>query len=131
LAYPVGRAKAVRVIRNTFQILFVLLLLTALYLALTPQPIGMLIESGETRHALAFAILPLISSIAWPRLPIVPHFLGYSVFGGLIEIAQFEMHVGRNAEWVDWITDIVVAAITLILCRIVALLVARRAIATG
>lgn len=105
--------------RTTIRLFYAALLAAMLYLALTPGPWGQIIESSEERHALAFAILPLLSCLAWPALGVVLQFLFYAALGGAIELAQLAMHAGRNAEWNDWFVDLLVAAGALVIGRVV------------
>ncbi|MCA1200127.1 hypothetical protein K9B35_19340 [Sphingomonas sp. R647] len=84
-----------------------------LFLAVSNHPLAHVIESGPARHALAFAILPITTSLLWPRLPFLPHLIFYAVFGAAIEIAQWQMHAGRSGELEDWLVDIAVAVFVL------------------
>lgn len=92
---------------------------SVLVLALTPGPLGEVIESGEHRHILAFSILPLASALIWPRTSYRLQFLGYALFGAAIEVAQGVMAVGRAAELDDWLIDCAAAAVVLGLVAIV------------
>lgn len=85
--------------------------------ALLPGPLGQIIESGEERHLLAFAMLPALSSLGWPRVGPVRQWLGYALFGGAIELAQEWMGLGRHAELSDWLLDLAAAAISLALAH--------------
>ncbi|WP_137863497.1 MULTISPECIES: hypothetical protein [unclassified Sphingomonas] len=85
------------------------------FLALTPGPLGQIVESGPARHLLAFGALPVLSSLAWPRLNPYWQFLAYAGFGAAIEIAQLLMDVGRVAEWEDWANDLIATTIALAL----------------
>jgi len=83
------------------------------FLAVSDHPLAHLIESGPARHALAFAVLPVITSIAWPRLRFLPHLLLYTAFGAAIEIAQSQMQAGRTGELEDWLVDVAVTLFVL------------------
>lgn len=83
------------------------------FLALTPGPLGQVVESGPVRHLLAFAALPVLSSLAWPQVKPGWQFIAYAAFGAAIEITQLLMNVGRVAEWDDWANDLVATAIAL------------------
>lgn len=98
---------------NILRLVAALLFALMLYLAFTPGRMGMLVESGFGRHALAFSVLPILTTLAWPRLPASVQFLGYVALGGAIELIQGWMHLGRRAEWSDWVVDIAVTAIAL------------------
>ncbi|WP_315764625.1 hypothetical protein [Sphingomonas sp. Y38-1Y] len=92
---------------------FVVAIVAVTFLALVPGPLGKIIESGEQRHLLAFAMLPALSSLAWPAIGVRAQWVGYAIFGGLIEIAQGWMAVGRNADFGDWVLDMAAAAASL------------------
>lgn len=63
----------------------------------------------------AFAVLPVLSSLAWPQIRPVWQFLGFAAFGAAIELSQLVMNVGRLAEWDDWENDLIAIAAVLIL----------------
>jgi hypothetical protein len=104
--------------RQALRTAFVLMLVTVTFLALTPGPLGQVVESGPLRHMLAFAALPALSSLAWPQIRPAWQFLGYAAFGAAIELAQLVMNVGRLAEWDDWANDLIATATALILVRL-------------
>ncbi|MDG2535753.1 hypothetical protein P6144_18980 [Sphingomonas sp. HITSZ_GF] len=89
--------------------------LVVTFLALTPGPMGQVVESGPARHLLAFAALPVLSSLAWPQVKPIWQFLAFALFGAAIEIAQLLMNVGRLAEWDDWANDLIATAVALML----------------
>ena len=39
--------------------------------------------------------------------------LAVTAFGGLIEVAQEAMQLGRHAEWADWLADFIGRALSL------------------
>lgn len=98
--------------------LFWLAAAVALFLALVPGPLGMIIESGEQRHFLAFLVLPLLAVTGWPRISAVRHWLCFTAFGGAIELLQWWTALGRKAEWSDWINDMIAAAVAIALGRL-------------
>ncbi|RYY25545.1 MAG: hypothetical protein EOP62_13040 [Sphingomonadales bacterium] len=99
--------------------MFVFALAMVVFLALTPGPLGLVVESGPVRHLLAFAALPVLSALAWPRIRMVWQFAAYALLGAAIEIAQLLMDVGRLAEWDDWANDLVATAVALMLVALV------------
>jgi hypothetical protein len=102
------------------RLFFALTLSIVTFLALTSGPMGQLVESGPVRHLLAFAALPVLSSLAWPQVKPIWQFVAFAAFGAAIEIAQLLMNVGRAAEWDDWMNDVLATAIALMLvaaCR--------------
>lgn len=90
--------------------LFFLLLVAAMAIAaVAPGPILGIQGNGDNAHAYAFLILPIASSVAWPRVRPLWHFLGYVMLGGAVEIVQPLFGTSHIAEWEDWIVDIVAA----------------------
>jgi VanZ family protein len=95
------------------RLIFFALVVGVLYFALTPGPLGAIIEMDEHRHIIAFSVLPLASSIAWPRLSLKLQYAGSLVFGAGIEVVQEVMGMGRAGELHDWIVDAIASAIAL------------------
>lgn len=99
--------------------LFWLLAATVLFLALVPGPLGSIIASDVERHYFAFLLLPAIAAYAWPRIPVPMMWLAFVVFGGLIEILQMQMGLGRAGEWRDWMNDMTATTISLVVSAVV------------
>ena len=86
---------------------------TAAVLVLTLMPAQFLPEKGpfnfwdKAQHALAFAVLTLLSLLGWrqraARWRLV---LGLLTLGGAIEVAQ-HFTGWRHGEWADWAADAV------------------------
>jgi hypothetical protein len=92
---------------------FMILLTAMLFVALAPGTIIGAAGSGENRHALAFAVLPAVSALAWPRVPLLWHFAAYAALGGAIELAQAMVSDFHTAQWDDWLVDMAAAAAAL------------------
>jgi VanZ family protein len=61
-------------------------------------------------HAFSYAVLAFwYASILQPRR-FVALLLALTVFGGLIELAQGAMDLGRHAEWADLLADVLGSA---------------------
>ncbi|MGI4865655.1 MAG: VanZ family protein [Janthinobacterium lividum] len=101
-----------------------------LFLTLTPAdemprtPDWKLIAFDTAAHAGVFAVLALLGWVAlrqqrrWPALARQAGWvvmLGCVLFGGLIEVLQYWMAVGRHAEWSDLGGDSLGAALALLL----------------
>ena len=101
-----------------------------LVLTLTPAnemprtPEWKLLSFDTAAHAGVFAVLAALSWFSlrhqsrWPNLArqagaVV--LLGCVLFGALIEVLQYVMHVGRHAEWSDLLGDSIGAALALLL----------------
>ncbi|WP_022672132.1 hypothetical protein [Novosphingopyxis baekryungensis] len=90
-------------------------LAATLYLALTPGPAGAIVESGALRHMMAFLVLPWLAMAAYPQLSAWFVLFLMSVFGGLIELGQLGMNVGRHGSWLDWLLDTGTAAAAIVI----------------
>jgi aminopeptidase YwaD len=116
--------------RNFYAIPPLLWAIIMLVLTLTPAkemprtPDWKLLAFDTAAHAGVFAVLAVLSWIAlrqqrrWPALaqrPAVPVLIGCVLFGGLIEVLQYLMAVGRQAEWSDVAGDSLGAALALLL----------------
>lgn len=99
--------------------LFWLLTAAVMFLALVPGPLGAIIPSDAERHYLAFLVLPAVAAYAWPRVPILAMWLVFVAFGGAIELLQFVMGLGREAEWNDWINDMTAITVSLVVCAVI------------
>jgi hypothetical protein len=89
---------------------FLILLALMLFVALAPGTIIGTFGSGENRHAFAFALLPLVSAAAWPRVALKWQFAAYAVLGGAIEVAQWAISTFHSAQWRDWLVDMAATA---------------------
>jgi hypothetical protein len=93
---------------NIFRILFWLLL--GIILAISLMPAGdapMVFAYDKLNHGLAFFTLSLMARLLWPRTNAVILFVLLMIFGGGIEVLQFSMGLGRDADWMDFAADIV------------------------
>lgn len=93
---------------------FCLCVLIATFLALVPGPVGQIIESGPERHFLAFLVLPALAAFGWPNISHARLWLAFAVFGGLIEIVQLGMDVGRSGRVIDWVIDCAAITVSLV-----------------
>lgn len=78
-----------------------------LVIALVPQadaPIGT--PNDKVNHILAFFTLAVFARLLWQRAPLVAPFLWLTLFGGLIEVLQHVMQLGRDGDWADFFADI-------------------------
>lgn len=101
------------------KMLFWLLAAAVLFLALVPGPLGAIIPSDAERHYLAFLVLPAVAAYAWPRVPTLVMWLVFVAFGGAIELLQFAMRLGREADWGDWINDMTAITVSLVVCAMI------------
>lgn len=68
----------------------------------------------EHRHVIAFSVLPVGSSIAWPGFGLRVQYICYLAFSTAIEVAQAPMAVGGAGEVQDWIVDALALTVTLL-----------------
>jgi aminopeptidase YwaD len=119
-----------RASRKLYALPPVLWAIVMLVLTLTPAkemprtPEWKFLSFDTAAHAGVFAVLAVLSWIAlrqqrrWPALAQRAGLVvmaGCVLFGGLIEILQYLMHVGRQAEWSDLVGDSAGAALALLL----------------
>ncbi len=92
---------------------FWLCLVGAVTLALLPHPPQIKELGDKTQHMLAFAVLALIGSFAFPRMTKARLGERLSFLGALVEVAQSIPALHRNCDIYDWLAD--TAAIVLVL----------------
>ena len=86
----------------------------ALIMASLPHAPELKVESGDKfLHMIAFAVLALLGTIAYPALRLTVLLLGLSAFGMLIELSQLIPALNRTADWSDLAADILTAAAVL------------------
>lgn len=95
------------------------LIATFIAACLPPAEAPTLGETDKVNHIVAFVVLSILASWAYPRLRPAWILAGMGLVGGAIELVQAIPAIGRDAEWADWGADLAAAAITL---AIVALL---------
>jgi len=62
-------------------------------------------EGDKTDHVMAFLVLTLLASMAYPRRSRGTIGVGLSFYGAFIEFSQAMPIVGRDADVTDWIAD--------------------------
>ena len=86
----------------------------ALIMAGLPNAPELKVESGDKiLHMIAFAVLALLGTFAYPALRLIVLLLGLSAFGMLIELSQLIPALNRTADWRDLAADILTAAAVL------------------
>lgn len=100
--------------RPLLQALFLAAMLLALVMASLPQPPQLPGEpSDKVQHILAFTVLTLLASLAWPHAPKWKILAALSAFGTLIEAVQAIPALHRDASLLDWLADTAAIAVTL------------------
>ncbi|MDB5682561.1 MAG: hypothetical protein JWM38_1868 [Sphingomonas bacterium] len=100
--------------------------LVTLYFALWPTPPSLL-QSDKSQHELAFAVLTLLASLAFPAARQVTLLLALGAFGALIELLQLFPALHRQSDVMDWVADMAAIAVTLLLVTIVRAAIRQRA----
>tara|TARA_R100001244_G_scaffold39766_4_gene35797 strand:- start:5297 stop:5659 length:363 start_codon:yes stop_codon:yes gene_type:complete len=91
-----------------FRILFWLLL--GIILAVSIMPAGdapTVFANDKLNHGLAFFTLSMMARLLWMRTNGAALFTMLMAFGGGIELLQLAMGFGRDADWMDFVADIV------------------------
>ena len=100
---------------NIFRILFWLLLGIILAISLMPAADAPTVFAyDKLNHGLAFFTLSLMARLLWPRTNAAFLLVLLMVFGGGIELLQFSMGLGRDADWMDFAADIVAIVLGLL-----------------
>lgn len=113
-----GRMKYVKARKWPFlaQAVFWAALGLTLVMALLPQPPSLPVQAGDkTMHMIAFAVLSLLASVAFPRRQLLLLFVWMAALGALIEALQMIPALHRDAELGDWAADCVASLVALVL----------------
>lgn len=83
-------------------------------MAVIPQPPDLPgTPSDKVQHIIAFAVLALLGSVAYPNTSLVRLGVALSFFGALIELVQAIPALHRDSDAIDWVVDTASAAIVL------------------
>lgn len=100
------------------RIALVLAALAAFGLAILPTMPGPENWNDKLNHFLAFLVLAGLAHTGWPKAKPLLLFVLLTLFGALIEVAQYAMNVGRSAELLDLVADMVGILVGLVLARL-------------
>lgn len=90
-----------------FRVFFWLLLGVILAVSIMPaEDAPTVFADDKLNHILAFFVLSFMARIAWPQFNTFLLLGMLAVFGGTIEILQFSMGLGRQADWMDFAADV-------------------------
>lgn len=101
----------IRLLRLCFWVAAIFAFVMAMLPTMPPLPGE---PTDKMLHALAFFVLAVLGSWAYPRLPALSLGVGLCAFGALIEIAQLVPMLQRDTDINDWIVDIVAASVGLL-----------------
>lgn len=102
------------------QLVFWAALIFAVTMALVPKPPPVLGEMKDKyQHIMAFAVLALLASFAYPRIRPLLIAERLSFLGAMIEVLQSIPALHRDCDIMDWIADtsailIILAIVTLV-----------------
>jgi len=80
----------------------------------------------KMNHMIAFFTITFLARAAYPRIPIFRLFVMMAAFGAFIELSQALSFIGRDAEWDDWLADMIATLVALIIAWPFAILADRR-----
>jgi VanZ family protein len=89
-------------------------IVTLVLAVLPPSEKPPLIPWDKAAHFLAFYVLAVLASGAFPRRPLLLLALGLSTYGALVELIQALPFVDRDASVWDWVADTVAIAAALL-----------------
>ncbi|MGB5723208.1 MAG: hypothetical protein WBM39_02235 [Parasphingorhabdus sp.] len=94
--------------QKILRILFWLVLGTVLALSIMPpDDAPAVFANDKLNHILAFFVLSSAARILWSRVNGIILFSMLTAFGGAIELLQFAMAFGRDADWMDFAVDVI------------------------
>lgn len=70
-------------------------------------------------HFAAFAVLAIFAAGALPKVPVRRLWFGLTVFAAGIELVQFLMAEGREADWIDFLAGVAGGATALFVAYVV------------
>lgn len=109
---------------RVFRVIFWVALATTLFFAWYPKP-PMLLSSDKSQHELAFAVLAVGWTLAWPQARWWVVALALAGLGGLIEIVQMIPVLHRDADINDWYADVAAILLALAAAHVVLALTRR------
>lgn len=93
------------------RIVFLLALALGLWLALKPADSSLgLIPWDKAKHFIAFYVLAGLGAAALPGRSLWAPAIFLAAYGAAIEGLQALPVIGRDAEWADWLTDLIAVA---------------------
>lgn len=89
----------------------------AFVMAVLPHPPDLLETSDKVQHMAAFFTITALGCAAYRGFPRLKLTLALIAFGGAIELAQMIPELHRDAEWSDWLADILAVLLALALAH--------------
>jgi VanZ family protein len=91
----------------------------AFAMAVLPQQLEQVQISDKLQHMAAFFVLTALGCAAYRGLSRVRLMLAMVAFGAAIELVQLLPFLQRDAEWSDWLADIVAVILALTVAHFV------------
>lgn len=85
----------------------------AFIMAVLPHPVDLLETSDKVQHMAAFFTITALGCAAYRGLSRVKLMLAMIAFGAGIELVQMVPELHRDAEWSDWLADILAVLLAL------------------
>ena len=104
-----------------FRLLFWSALIFALVMANLPQPPLAGAVDDKSMHMLAFGVLAALVAFGYPRTSLWLLLGGLATFGALIEFTQLFAGYGRQADFNDWVADMVATGAVFLIIGLVRL----------
>jgi hypothetical protein len=101
-----------------FKLAFWLTLFGTLWFAWSPRPPALLADD-KLQHMLAFAVLTVLFSLAYPAVRWLWILVMLAALGALIEYVQAVPVLHRDSDIHDWYADLAAITIAMIICGIV------------
>lgn len=93
---------------RTLRPIFWLMLIAILIVAVLPgDEAPTFFVSDKLNHMLAFFVLGGSAKCLWPKLNLAASFVLLAAYGGMIEILQWALGLGRTADWMDFGADVI------------------------
>ena len=73
--------------------------------------------NDKVQHVLAFAVLALLGTIAFPRTRLLKLLALLSLFGAFIEVVQLIPSLHRDSDVFDWLADTIAVVLVLTIVR--------------
>jgi hypothetical protein len=95
-------------ISRLLRFIFWLMLVAIFVVALLPSKMAPVVfASDKLNHMLAFFVLAAFGKSLWPRKSLLTIFGLLALYGGMIEVFQWALGFGRDADWKDFSADVV------------------------
>lgn len=91
------------------RLLFWAALVFTCVMAVLPQPPEIIGSSDKVNHMLAFLVLTGLHKLAYRRVNVWTRLAVMALLGAGIEVAQMIPALHRDADWRDWLADMLAA----------------------